>query len=120
MTILLWAMQILLAAHTAIGAVWKVSNSEQAVPSLSMIPHAGWLGLAVVEVIAAVLLVLPLVAGGTGRWVPLAAGFVALEMLAFVALHFAGGARELASPGYWAGVAVFALLIVWGRIVWPL
>ena len=120
MTILLWAMQVLLAAHTAIGAIWKVSNSEEAVPTLSMIPHAGWLGLAVLEGIAAVLLVLPVVAGGAGRWVPLAAGFVALEMVAFVALHVAGGARDMASPAYWTGVAVFALLIVWGRTVWPL
>ena len=31
----LWVLQSLLALHTAIGALWKFSNSEQAVPSLS-------------------------------------------------------------------------------------
>jgi len=30
MNILLWTFQVLLALHTAIGAVWKFSNSEQA------------------------------------------------------------------------------------------
>ena len=45
MNILLWVLQILLALHTAMGAVWKFSNSEQTVPSLKAIPHGAWLTL---------------------------------------------------------------------------
>lgn len=41
MHILLWGLQILIAIHTAIGAVWKFSNSpEQTMPSLSAIPQS--------------------------------------------------------------------------------
>jgi hypothetical protein len=40
MNILLWILQILLALHTAMGAVWKFSHSaEQTMPSLKAIPH---------------------------------------------------------------------------------
>jgi hypothetical protein len=31
MNILLWILQILLALHTIVGAVWKFLNSEQTV-----------------------------------------------------------------------------------------
>jgi hypothetical protein len=42
MNILLWVLQILLALHTTMGAVWKFSHSEQTVPSLKAIPHGVW------------------------------------------------------------------------------
>jgi hypothetical protein len=32
MDILLWILQILLALHTIVGAVWKFSNSERVIP----------------------------------------------------------------------------------------
>ena len=51
MNILLWVLQILLALHTAIGAVWKFFNSEQTVPSLKAIPHGVWLSLSVIEIL---------------------------------------------------------------------
>ena len=38
MNILLWILQILLALHTAVGAIWKFSNPAQNLPSLSAIP----------------------------------------------------------------------------------
>ena len=47
MHITLWIFQILLALHTAIGAVWKFFNPTQTVPSLSVIPHGVWLGMSV-------------------------------------------------------------------------
>jgi hypothetical protein len=49
MNILLWALQILLALHTAVGAVWKFSHSEQTVPPLQAIPHQLWLVMAVMQ-----------------------------------------------------------------------
>ena len=59
MNILLWVLQILLALHTAIGAVWKFFNSEQTVPSLKAIPHGVWLSLSVIEILCSLALVLP-------------------------------------------------------------
>lgn len=54
MNIFLWVLQILLALHTAIGAVWKFSNPAQTVPSLSAIPNGVWLAMSVVELLCAV------------------------------------------------------------------
>lgn len=45
MNIGLWILQVLLALHTVMGSVWKFSNSEQTVPSLSAIPHGIWLAM---------------------------------------------------------------------------
>jgi len=59
MNIFLWVLQILLALHTAMGAIWKYSNSEQAVPSLKVIPHGVWLAMGVVEIICALGLLVP-------------------------------------------------------------
>jgi hypothetical protein len=59
MNVLLWVLQILLAGHTIVGAVWKFSNSEQTVPSLQAIPHGVWLGMSVFELLFSLGLILP-------------------------------------------------------------
>jgi hypothetical protein len=59
MNILLWVLQILLALHTIVGAVWKFSNSEQTVPSLQTIPHGIWLAMSIIELLCALALILP-------------------------------------------------------------
>jgi hypothetical protein len=44
MNIVLWILQAFLALHTAIGAGWKLFNSEQAVPpSRRFRVGSGWL-----------------------------------------------------------------------------
>src|ERR1041385_9175475 len=83
MNIFLWILQVLLALHTMMGAAWKLSNSEQAVPSLSAIPHGIWLLLIVVELLCAAALVVPGLSKRLGGLVPLGALGVAAEMLLF-------------------------------------
>ena len=83
MNILLWVLQILLAVHTVIGAVWKFSNSEQTVPSLSAIPHGAWLALSVFEFIFALCLILPAFYKPLAILAPIAAACIAAEMLLF-------------------------------------
>jgi hypothetical protein len=68
MNILLWVLQILIAAHTAIGAVWKFSNSEQTVPSLKAIPHQVWLGMSVFELLCSVGLIARFFIGPWPSW----------------------------------------------------
>ena len=60
MNITLWIVQVMLALHTVMGAVWKFANSEQTVGSLKAIPHSGWLALSVIELLCAVGLIVPL------------------------------------------------------------
>lgn len=117
MNIALWILQALLALHTAMGAVWKFSNSAQAVPSLAAIPNGVWLGLSVVEMLCAVGLVATALSKPLAILVPIAAGCIAAEMLIFCGLHLGSGETNHGSVIYWLVVAAVCTFIVYGRIV---
>lgn len=117
MNIMLWILQTLLAVHTVMGAVWKLSNSEQGVPSLSALPHAVWLGMSGAEVLFAVGLLLPAVFKRLGITAPLAAAGVAAEMLLFSGLHLSSGETDFGPVAYWLVVAALCAFIVYGRLV---
>jgi hypothetical protein len=113
--ILLWILQILLAIHTATGAVWKVFNTEQAVPSLNAIPHGMWLALSVIEIACVFGLVVPAFHRPLAMLVPLAAIVIAAEMLIFCMLHLASGASDFGPMIYWLIVAAICGFIAYGR-----
>lgn len=115
MNILLWILQVLLALHTGMGAVWKYSNSEQKVPSLAAIPHGLWLALGVLELLAAVALLLPAVSKSFALLAPIAAAFVAAEMLLFCGLHLGSGMGSRGELVYWLVVAAFSAFVAYGR-----
>jgi hypothetical protein len=118
MNIVLWVFQVLLALHTVMGAVWKLSNpAEKAVPSLKAIPPAVWTGLSVAEVIAAGLLVLPLLSRSLGQLAPLAAIAIAVEMVLFSVVHVRSGETNHSPVVYWLVVAAFCAFIAVGRFV---
>ncbi len=116
MNIPLWVLQVLLALHTATGAMWKFSASEQTVPSLHAIPHPVWLGLSVLELIAAVALVLPALNKRFAIAAPIASAFVALEMLAFCVVHLFSGNPEHGELVYWLVVAGISGFVTYGRL----
>ncbi|MDD7970813.1 DoxX family protein [Roseinatronobacter alkalisoli] len=115
MNILLWTLQALLAAHTAIGAGWKFFNSEQTVPSLSALPHSVWLLLIPIELICALGLLAPAIAPAIGYVVPLAATVIVGEMLMFAGLHLRSGTEGYGPVYYWLGVVVICAIIAAGR-----
>lgn len=117
MNIGLWVVQVLLALHTAMGAVWKFSNSEAKVPSLSAIPHGMWLGLAVLELGIAALLLLPAASTRFGAFAPYAALFLVAEMLLYSALHLRSGTGTSGELTYWLVVALVAGALAFGRFV---
>lgn len=116
MNIALWVLQVLLALHTLMGAVWKFSNSEQSVGSLKAIPHALWLGLSGIEILAVVGLLIPVVLKKLGVLAPAAAIVIALEMLAFCAVHLASGEKANGQVVYWLVVAALSGFIAFGRL----
>ncbi len=116
MNILLWVLQGLLALHTAMGAVWKFSNSEQAVPSLNAIPHGVWLAMGVVELLCCLGLILPAVYRAAAILAPLAAACIALEMLVFCGLHLSSGDPNHGQLVYWLVVAALCAFIGYGRL----
>ena len=117
MNILLWVLQVLLALHTAMGAVWKFSNAEQTVPSLNAIPHGVWVAMGVLELILSLCLVVPLLYKPLAYLVPIAAALIALEMLFFCVLHFSSGTAGYGSVIYWLVVAAICAFIAYGRLV---
>lgn len=117
MNIALWVVQILLALHTLMGAIWKFSNSEQAVPTLTAIPHAAWLGLSVLEILCALALVIPWFVAPAAMMIPVAAGIIAAEMILFCVLHLAGGNPFNGQPIYWLVVTVVCAFVIYGRLV---
>ena len=117
MNILLWILQFLLAAHTLMGALWKLSNAEAAVPSLSAIPHAVWIGLSVLEVPVALMLVAPAIKRSLPPKLPaIAAAFLVVEMIVYSGVHLASGAPANGQIAYWGVVAAVCGFVALGRL----
>ena len=118
MNILFWILQVLLALHTAVGAVWKFSHSAgQTMPSLKAIPQGVWLGMSGVELLCVAGLILPALNKPLGILAPIAAVCVAAEMLVFCGLHLASGDPNRGPMIYWLVVAAFCAFIAYGRFV---
>ena len=118
MNILLWVLQILLALHTVMGAVWKFSHSvEQTMPSLKAIPHGAWMAMSVFELLCSLALILPAFGKPMGILASVAAACIAAEMLLFCGLHLYSGDKNYGPMIYWLVVAVLCAFIVYGRFV---
>lgn len=118
MNILLWILQILLALHTVMGAVWKFSHSaEQTMPSLKAIPQGLWLSMSAVELLCALALVVPAFYKPLVVLVPIAALAIAAEMLLLTATHLYSSARDFGPIIYWLVVAILCGFIAYGRFV---
>ena len=118
MNIVLWVLQVLLALHTAVGAVWKFSNSpEKTMPSLKAIPQAVWLAMSIIELLCSIALIVPLFSAPLAALTPIAALVIAAEMLVFCVLHIFSGAKGFGPIIYWLVVAVVCAFIAYGRFV---
>jgi hypothetical protein len=117
MNIFLWVLQIFLALHTVIGAVWKFSNPEQTVPSLEAIPHGVWLAMGVVELFLSVGLILPALYKPLAILAQIAAICIAAEMLLFSGVHIYSGDANYGPMIYWLVVAVICAFVAYGRFV---
>ena len=116
MNILLWVLQILLALHTVMGAVWKFSHSaEQTMPSLKAIPHGVWLTMSVFELLCSLGLILPALNQRLAALASIAAACIAAEMLLFSGLHLYSRDPKQGPMIYWLVVAAVCAFIVYGR-----
>ena len=117
MNIILWILQILLAVHNAMGAVWKFFNSEQTVPSLGAIPHSVWLALSVFEVLCCLGLILPALNKALVILVPISAACFVAEMVVFSGINIFSGVPNYGQMIYWLVVAAISAFIAYGRFV---
>ena len=117
MNIILWVLQVLLALHTIMGAIWKFSNSEQTVASLKAIPHGVWLTLAIIEFLCSLGLLLPAISKRLGILAPVSAVLIATEMLFYCIMHIFSGETNYGPMIYWLVVAIICAFLAYGRFV---
>lgn len=118
MNMIFWALQIFLALHTAVGAVWKFSHSaEQTMPSLQAIPSGIWLAMSGLELLCALCLIVPAFFRPVAVLEPVAAIVIAVEMLLFSGLHLQAGDGSVGPLVYWLVIAALCALIAYGRLV---
>jgi len=110
MNVLLWVLQIALAFLYLSGGAYKVFKFDALANHLRALPRGGWRALGVLEMIGAVLLVVP-------AMTPLAAAALALETLALAGLY-ARYSLKLAptNPLVWAVVmGLLSAFVAYGR-----
>lgn len=115
MSSFLWVLQSLLALHTVMGAAWKFKNPAQNIPSLTAIPSGVWISLSFLEFLCALGLLLPALYKPAGVVAPVAACLIALEMLAYSALHLRSSETSNSPLTYWLVVAGLCTFIAYGR-----
>lgn len=116
MNIALWVLQVVLALHTAMGAVWKFSNTaEQTMPSLKAIPEGVWRGMGVFELFISICLIFPMFYKPLAILVPIAAACIVIEMLLYCGLHLRAEGSKMGPMIYWLVVTALAAFLSYGR-----
>jgi len=110
MNILFWVLQIALAFLYLSGGAYKVFKFDALANHMRALPRGGWRALGVLEIVGAVLLIVPAVA-------PLAAAVLALETLGLAALYARYSLKLAATnPMVWAVVmGLLAAVVAYGR-----
>lgn len=111
MHIVLIVFQVLLALHTLMGAVWKFTNTIDAVPTLRALGNPVWRALGIVELVLVAALTLPLFVDGLGWAVAVGAFGIVAEMFLYCGVHLASGSKERGSLAYWLVVAALAAIL---------
>ncbi len=110
MNVLLWVLQVALAFLYLAGGSYKVFKFDALANHMRALPRGGWRALGVLEMLGAVLLVVPAVT-------PLAGAVLALETLALAALYARYSLKLAATnPLVWAAVmGLLAAFVAYGR-----
>jgi hypothetical protein len=117
MNTLLWILQAALAFLYLSGGAYKTFKFEELAKQLRTVSHGGWRALGVLEMVGAVLLIVP----GVMRWMPeltpLAAAVLTIETLALAGLYARQSLKVAATnPMVWAAVmGLLAAFVAYGR-----
>src|SRR5438552_16842612 len=113
MNVLLWVLQIALALLYLAGGAYKTFKFDELANQMRALPRSGWRALGVLEMVGAVLLIVPAAAKWMPILTPLAAAALALETLALAGLY-ARYSLKLAATNQlvWsAGMGLLAVLV---------
>ena len=119
MNVLLWILQVALALFCLAGGAYKLFQFDELakVPATAALPRAGWGAIGVIEMLCAVLLIVPVAVKWMPILTPLAAAVLAVEALA-LSVNNARYSLQLAAtnPLVWTlAMAVMAAFVAWGR-----
>jgi hypothetical protein len=117
MNIFLWVLQAALAFLFLSGGGFKLFKFEELAKDFTAIPHAVWRALGVLEIVGAVLLIVPAAAEWMPQLTPLAATVLAVEALALAALFASYSLKVTASnPLIWnVAMGLIAAFVAYGR-----
>jgi uncharacterized membrane protein YphA (DoxX/SURF4 family) len=117
MNILLWVLQIALAFLYLSGGAYKTFKFDELANQMRAIPRGGWRALGVLEMLGAVLLVVPAATKWMPFLTPLAAAVLALETLALAGLYARYSMKlTAANPLPWSLVmGLLAAFVAYGR-----
>jgi uncharacterized membrane protein YphA (DoxX/SURF4 family) len=117
MNVLLWVLQAALALLYFAGGSYKVFSFDELAKQFRAISRGGWRALGVLEVVGAVLLIVPAALNWMPVLTPLAAAVLAVETLAVAGL-FARKSLKLSAenPLIWAVVmGLLVAFVAYGR-----
>lgn len=117
MNALLWILQVALALLYFAGGAYKMFQFNELANHVVALPRGAWPALGVLEMVCAILLVVPVSAKWMPVQIPLAAGALALEALALAALYAQYSlALTAANPFVWAAVmGLMVAFLAYGR-----
>jgi DoxX-like protein len=117
MNVLLWVLQVALALLYLAGGSYKVFKFDELANHMRALSRGGWRALGVVEMLGAVLLVLPAAANWMPVLTPLAAAALTLETLALAGLYARYSLKLTATnPLVWSVVmGLLAAFVAYGR-----
>src|SRR6516164_7225947 len=119
MNVLLWILQVVLALFCLAGGAYKLFQFDELakVPATAALPRAVWGAIGVVEMLCAVLLIVPVAVKWMPLLTPLAAAVLAVEALA-LSVNNARYSLQLAvtNPLVWTlAMAAMASFVAWAR-----
>lgn len=117
MNVFLWVVQVALALLYVSGGAYKTFMFDELAKQMHALSRGGWRALGVLEILGAVLLVVPAAAKWMPVLTPLAAAVLALETLALAGLYARYSLKlTAANPLVWAAVmGLLAAFVAYGR-----
>src|SRR2546422_10671484 len=117
MNIILWVLQVALALLYLSGGAYKAFKFDELATHMRALPRGGWRALGVLEMLGAVLLIVPVAANWMPVLTPLAATALALETLALAGLYARYSLKlTLTNPLVWSVVmGLLAAFVAYGR-----
>ncbi len=117
MNVLLWVLQVALALLYLAGGTYKTFMFDELANQMRALSRGGWRALGVLEMLCAILLVVPAAAKWMPALTPLAAAALALETLALAGLYARYSLKLAATnPLVWSVVmGLLAAFVAYGR-----